>query len=255
MRFLRILIFKIKKTPLWENLIIIFIDKKQSIKINITTQLFSNHFFHNMITCCRRYFMTNSIKTPCVAFAACFFFGFLLCAVTINAKTSAKKDINQLIDTIKNSGYIFIRNGTEYSSSQAAAHIRKKYEYYEKEIKTVQDFIDKCASSSSITGRPYIVKKPDGTTENVREWLMRIFKQKKLSGTDAFTTLIALAEDDSEVRMRILKILLLDDFNRESLINSFIHEMKIKSAPSEIIAAFACLSDKNIAAKALEILK
>lgn len=46
----------------------------------------------------------------------------------------------------------FIRNGTEYNTKEATEHLRMKWKNGGNRIKTVDDFIELCASRSYITG-------------------------------------------------------------------------------------------------------
>ena len=57
---------------------------------------------------------------------------------------------------------VFIRNGKEHSAKAAAEHLRKKWDYARKEVKTARDFIDKIASKSHTTGQPYLIRFKDG---------------------------------------------------------------------------------------------
>ena len=62
--------------------------------------------------------------------------------------------ISQL-ETLKDA--TFIRNGSGYDGKIAARFLRGKWRAHEKEIKTATDFIDKVASVSGTTGRPYVI--------------------------------------------------------------------------------------------------
>lgn len=67
-------------------------------------------------------------------------------------------------------GVTFIRNGDEHSAKDAAKFFRKKFDRKKAEIKTARDFISKCASVSTTSGKPYQIKFADGkvmTTEEV----------------------------------------------------------------------------------------
>jgi len=52
----------------------------------------------------------------------------------------------------------FIRNGSESSADEAARHLRDKYEYFRKEIRTAEDFIRLCGTRSELSKQPYLVK-------------------------------------------------------------------------------------------------
>ena len=81
-------------------------------------------------------------------------------------------------------------------------------------------------------------------------------KRKKFAGqNDPFVTLIRVAQEDVEIRERLFTILTQNKFNRGSIINSYLEDMRLKQAPREFISAIACLLDDDIAEKALQILK
>jgi hypothetical protein len=61
-------------------------------------------------------------------------------------------------------GATFIRNGREYNSGAASDHLRLKLRMAGNRVKTAEDFIRLCASKSSITGEPYLMRFADRTT-------------------------------------------------------------------------------------------
>lgn len=61
-------------------------------------------------------------------------------------------------------GATFIRNGSEHDARAAAGHLRLKLKAAGSKVKTAEDFIKFCASRSSITGEPYLIRLADGTT-------------------------------------------------------------------------------------------
>ena len=67
-------------------------------------------------------------------------------------------EIAHLIDFVRRSSCTFIRNGSEYRGGDAADHIQAKYEHFKDEIHTVEDFIDRAASKSLMSGEPYEVR-------------------------------------------------------------------------------------------------
>lgn len=58
---------------------------------------------------------------------------------------------------------VFIRNGSEYSCEQAAKFLRGKMEAMGKEVSSAHDFIERIATKSSRSGKPYQVRLADGT--------------------------------------------------------------------------------------------
>jgi hypothetical protein len=79
-------------------------------------------------------------------------------------------------------------------------------------------------------------------------------KNGLIRDNEQFVTLIQVARENEEIRNQLLVILSQDAFNRASIINSFIEDMRLKNAPKELISAIACLLDNGIAERALEIL-
>ncbi|HMN40716.1 MAG TPA: DUF5329 family protein [Phycisphaerales bacterium] len=79
--------------------------------------------------------------------------------------------IETLLDALANSEAMFIRNGVEYSGRDAASHLRRKWRAAGDQIATLNAFIDHLASRSSETGRPYLVRTPDGRIVESAEWM------------------------------------------------------------------------------------
>ena len=61
-------------------------------------------------------------------------------------------------------GARFIRNGREYDTRAASNHLRLKLKTLGDKVKTAEDFIHLCASKSSLSGEPYLIRLPDGST-------------------------------------------------------------------------------------------
>ena len=59
-------------------------------------------------------------------------------------------------------GMKFIRNGTEYSCEEAAKFLRGKMDSMGAEVTSARDFIERIASKSSMSGKPYHVRFSDG---------------------------------------------------------------------------------------------
>lgn len=65
----------------------------------------------------------------------------------------------------------FIRNGTEHSATEAAEHLRTKWQAASAQITTARQFIDEVASQSSLTGEPYQIRMADGSIIDARAFL------------------------------------------------------------------------------------
>jgi hypothetical protein len=90
---------------------------------------------------------------------------------------SLDQTINYLIDYVTKAKATFVRNGTAHTPAEAADHIKAKYAHFKKDIKTPEDFIRLSASTSILTGKPYLVRLPDGKEMNLDAWLADALKQ------------------------------------------------------------------------------
>ena len=72
----------------------------------------------------------------------------------------AQTEINHLLEFVGSSGCEFYRNGSSYDSKRAQAHLRSKYQWLaaRDQIDTAEDFIEKAATRSSLSGQPYEVR-------------------------------------------------------------------------------------------------
>jgi hypothetical protein len=70
----------------------------------------------------------------------------------------------------------FIRNGSSYNSKSAATFLRRKWQANQSEVKTARDFIDKVATFSGTSGKPYLIRFKDGKEIHSREFLLARLK-------------------------------------------------------------------------------
>ena len=81
----------------------------------------------------------------------------------VSAHLSEAQKIQALIASVEHlQGAVFIRNGTEHDAAAAADHLRRKLDYAGSRIKTADQFIDKLATGSSMSGKPYKIRFADG---------------------------------------------------------------------------------------------
>jgi hypothetical protein len=92
-------------------------------------------------------------------------------AIALALDSQTKAEIDELISYVETSGVRFIRNGTEYSGAKGAQHLRDKLAKAGDRVKTTDDFIAGIASTSYISGKPYLVKFADGHTQPTGDWL------------------------------------------------------------------------------------
>jgi hypothetical protein len=103
--------------------------------------------------------------------AASIFSWLLIGTIALALDPRTKAEIDELITYVQMSGVRFIRNGSEYSGAQGAEHLRDKMARAGNRVKTTDDFINGIASKSYLSGKPYLVKFPDGHTQPTGEWL------------------------------------------------------------------------------------
>ena len=82
-----------------------------------------------------------------------------------------RPEVQHLLDYLKNSGCVMERNGSKHDAREAVEHIKKKYDYYKDDIKTTEDFIDRSANRSSLSGRTYKVLCHGEEARSTADWL------------------------------------------------------------------------------------
>ena len=91
---------------------------------------------------------------------------------------SEKQKIEALIKQVANlKDAKFVRNGSTYNADSAATFLRRKWGANESEVKTARDFIDKVASFSGTSGKPYLIRFKDGGEIKNRDFLLAQLKK------------------------------------------------------------------------------
>lgn len=86
---------------------------------------------------------------------------------------AAQAEIEALLKALQTSGCQFNRNGSWHAAAEAQAHLARKLEYLEGKglVKSAEDFIDRGASGSSSSGKPYLVRCGDAPAVESKVWL------------------------------------------------------------------------------------
>ena len=71
----------------------------------------------------------------------------------------------------------FVRNGSTYEPATAVRFLRGKWEANDAEVKTARDFIDKVASASGTSGKPYLIRFKDGREIKSQQFLLAELKK------------------------------------------------------------------------------
>jgi hypothetical protein len=96
---------------------------------------------------------------------------------------SMQDEINHLLNYIEASDCVFIRNNSRHTPDKAVAHIKRKYNYLKKRIKTTDDFIKGAATKSSMSGKPYMII-CGGTEMATADWLRTELQRYRLHHAD-----------------------------------------------------------------------
>ena len=97
----------------------------------------------------------------------------LLCAALTSstyAQTDTEAEITALIEAVRESGCEFNRNGSLHSAGAAAEHLELKYSRGKRYADSAEAFIERLASKSSWSGKPYEMI-CDGETQPAGYWL------------------------------------------------------------------------------------
>jgi hypothetical protein len=104
-------------------------------------------------------------------------FGLVLPPVAQPAPTAtALAEIDYLLAYVGTSGCEFYRNGTWYEPLKAQDHLRYKYEWLmtHGQIESTEDFIEKAATKSSLSGRTYKLRCGTGSEQATGQWFRQL---------------------------------------------------------------------------------
>jgi hypothetical protein len=114
-------------------------------------------------------------KFAATVFLAC---NLLFSSVAFAAPSAAERHrIDLLLSAIeKQQNLVFIRNGSEHPAGEAASHLRRKMRSAEERISTAEEFIDNLATASSLSGKPYMVRRQGMEPEPAGPFLHRLLR-------------------------------------------------------------------------------
>ncbi|KAF1015495.1 MAG: hypothetical protein GAK31_00969 [Stenotrophomonas maltophilia] len=84
----------------------------------------------------------------------------------------ARQEIAQLMGSLDGSDCRFQRNGRWHDAPEARAHLQRKYDYLLKKDKvdSAEQFIERAASQSSLSGTPYRIQCPGQPEQTAARW-------------------------------------------------------------------------------------
>ena len=117
-----------------------------------------HHFFAILVL------LTGSLSSPMLA-----------------ADEPVASEVAYLLEFVATSGCDFVRNGSSHDPEEAADHLRLKYSRGKRYVNSAEQFIDRLATESSWTGRPYSVT-CDGQSQPAGAWLHRALTTYRAKG-------------------------------------------------------------------------
>lgn len=112
----------------------------------------------------------------------------LMTALPVSAAQAALdakglQEVQALLTFVGNSHCTFIRNGADYSATEAQAHLQKKFDYLVRKdrVNSAEEFIERAGSESSMSGKPYKVS-CDGKEQLSGDWLREELERLREAG-------------------------------------------------------------------------
>lgn len=94
-------------------------------------------------------------------------------AASTTAPLTETQKVDRLIQYIRSLEAAYIRNGSEHTCQEAADHLQAKWAKHRSRISSAEEFIERLASESSMTGEPYLIRYADGKTATTEDVLRR----------------------------------------------------------------------------------
>jgi hypothetical protein len=110
----------------------------------------------------------------------------LLSTAMAEPLANVQAEVGYLLQHVEKSGCAFNRNGTWYDGKRASAHLSDKYQYLvvKGRINTTEEFIERAATASSISGTRYQIKCGGSASVDSNRWLreaLAAYRQSQLS--------------------------------------------------------------------------
>jgi hypothetical protein len=94
------------------------------------------------------------------------------------------EEIDYLLATVGASNCTFIRNGKSYAAKSAQDHLQMKRKRGKRYYDSTDEFIDRIASKSSFSGKPYRIQCGDGPEQTATAWFSALLRQRRADSSD-----------------------------------------------------------------------
>lgn len=101
------------------------------------------------------------------------YLGILLALLVpgLSAAANTEAEVEFLLKAIGESSCTFIRNGKKHDAEDAEDHLRMKYRRGKRYAPTTEKFIERLASASSMSKKPYYIECPGDEAMPTGDWL------------------------------------------------------------------------------------
>jgi hypothetical protein len=86
-------------------------------------------------------------------------------------------EIDYLLEFVETSGCTFIRNGKEHKPADARGHLELKRKRGKRYYDSTEEFIERIASSSSWSGKTYLIRCDDGEPQPIKSWYLQALSE------------------------------------------------------------------------------
>jgi len=91
-------------------------------------------------------------------------------------------EIDFLLQRVADSNCLFVRNGHEYDGIAARKHLQMKRQRGRKYYASSEEFIERIASHSSWTGKPYLIRCGGEPESTAQAWFSALLGEYRESG-------------------------------------------------------------------------
>ncbi len=102
-----------------------------------------------------------------------------------------EQEIAFLLEHVRTSELVFIRNGKDHDAEAAYDHMMAKFNHFDRKIDSAETFIEYSASRSLLSGRAYRIRLPDGSEPEAGTYLMDQLNQYRSAREAGATETIA----------------------------------------------------------------
>jgi len=97
---------------------------------------------------------------------------------------SMDEEIDFLLETVGSSDCIFTRNGKDHLAEDARDHLQMKRKRGARYFDSSEEFIERLASKSSWSGKPYFIQCGDEPRVTAKEWFTALLEEHRKPNQD-----------------------------------------------------------------------